>query len=71
MFFSARSTRAVPSSTTGLSASCVATTQRGSSCRLRTLRDFRLLENHNARSSHIPHTGIAWGRPSGHTVTTQ
>jgi len=63
--------RAVPSTTTGLFASSVATTQRGFAVRFLDLRDGLLLLNQNSSLCHIPQTGIACGRPPGHVVTSQ
>jgi hypothetical protein len=62
---------AIPSTTTGFSASSVVTTHRGSPDRFFDLREGLLLLNQNISSCQIPHTGIACGRPSGHLVTTQ
>ena len=35
------------------------------------LREPVLLLNHSTASSHMPQTGMACGRPSGHTLATQ
>ena len=63
--------RARPSTTTASEASSVLTQQRGSAARLRTLREAALLVNHSTASSHMAHTGMVCGWPSGHTVVTQ
>jgi hypothetical protein len=62
---------ALPSTTTGSSASSVVTTQRGSAARLRALRDRGPLLNHTASPSHTAQTGIECGRPSGHRLVIQ
>jgi hypothetical protein len=54
-----------------LCVSSVVTTQRESAVRFLDLRDCLLLLNQSAPSCHIPHTGIACGRPSGQTLTNQ
>lgn len=61
---------ATPSTTTGSLASSVVTMHRASNVRLRALRERPPVENHNASSCQTPHTGMRWGRPSGHTVAT-
>jgi hypothetical protein len=61
----------VPSTTTGFCVSSVATTHLASVVKFLDLRDCLLLLNRKVPSFHIPQTGIACGRPSGHTLTTQ
>jgi hypothetical protein len=63
--------RAMPSTITGSVASSVVTQHCGLAARLRVLREPLLLLNHSTASSHMPHTGIECGLPSGHTLDTQ
>jgi hypothetical protein len=56
---------------TGSDASSVVTQQRGSARKLRTFREPEADVNQSVLSSHMPHTGIVCGRPSGHTLATQ
>ena len=62
---------AVPSMITGSLASSVVTTHRGSARRFRALRERTPQVNHSTPSSHMPHTGIECGRPSGQADETQ
>src|ERR1700733_1517468 len=63
--------RAVPPMMTGSDASSVVTQQRGSARRFLTFRDSAAEVNHSVLSSHMPHTGMVCGRPSGQVLTTQ
>jgi hypothetical protein len=56
---------------TGSDASSVVMQQRGSARRFFTLRDSVAEVNHSVLSSHMPHTGMVCGRPSGQVDTTQ
>jgi hypothetical protein len=49
----------------------VVTQQRGSARRFFTFRDSAAEVNHSVLSSHMPHTGMLCGRPSGQVLTTQ